>query len=256
MEEHFEFDIFTAASIGDLEFLVSKIRPENVNDFNCGKWTAMMYASYYDHPNVVAFLLNIGADPNAGDKTSLMRAASCGHDNVLKVLLNLGGIKDSVQDSQGYTALHHAVSSGHYESSLLLISYGSDLKAETSEELTPLLLAAQSGHERIVELLIKSGSNPRFQTSKGQAAFHLAKENGHDRLASILRQFVTKPTNQLKNVAQVLEECNLTKYQNHFQGIEFDSFLQLTDEDLKNLGISLVGPRRKLTCLIEKYRGQ
>ena len=126
MEDFLEYDVFTAASIGDLEFLESNIRLENVNDFNYGKWTAMMYASYYDHPNVVAFLLNIGGNPQAGNKTSLMLAASCGHENVLKVLLNLGKIKDNVQDSHGYIALHHAVSSGHYESSSILISFGSN----------------------------------------------------------------------------------------------------------------------------------
>ena len=126
MEDFLDYDVFTSASIGDLEYLESKIRLENVNDFNYGKWTAMMYASYYDHPNVVAFLLNVGGDPQAGDKTSLMLAASCGHENVLRVLLNLGKIKDNVQDSHGYIALHHAVSSGHYESSSILISFGSN----------------------------------------------------------------------------------------------------------------------------------
>lgn len=255
MEDFLEYDIFTAASIGDLEFLVSKIRLANVNDFNYGKWTAMMYASYYDHPNVVAFLLNIGGDPNAGNKTSLMLAASCGHENVLKVLLNLGKIKDNVQDSHGYTALHHAVSSGHYESSSILISFGSNLIAETNGELTPLMLAAQYGHERLVELLIKSGSNPSFKTSKGQTAFHLARENGHDRLASILGQLVDPMfTKNPKNVIEILEELKLTKYRNNFHGIEFERFLELTDEDLKDLGISLIGPRRKLTSLIEKYQ--
>ena len=125
---------------------------------------------------------------------------------------------------------------------------GHTVIVETNEELTPLMLAAQSGHERLVELLIKSGSDPSYKTSKGQTAFHLARENGHDRLASILGQLVDPMfTKNPKNVIEILEELKLTKYQNNFHGIEFERFLKLTDEDLKDLGISLIGPRRKLT---------
>ena len=119
------------------------------------------------------------------------------------------------------------------------------------------MLAAQSGHERLVELLIKSGSDPSYKTSKGQTAFHLARENGHDRLASILAQLIGPPMvtkNPKNNVTDILEELKLTKYQKHFHGIEFEKFLKLTDEDLKDLGISLIGPRRKLTSLIENYQ--
>ena len=134
---------------------------------------------------------------------------------------------------------------------------GHPLIAETNEELTPLMLAAQSGHERLVELLIKSGSDPSFKTSKGQTAFHLARENGHDRLASVLAQLIGPPMvtkTPKNNVTEILEELKLTKYQKHFHGIEFEKFLKLTDEDLKDLGISLIGPRRKLTSLIENYQ--
>ena len=180
-----EFDIFTAASIGDLEFLLHKISPENVNNFNIGKWSALMYASYYDHPNVVGFLLNAGADPNAGIKTPFMLAATCGHDNVIKVLKNLGNAQVNVQDQNGWTALHYACSSGHYNTVQLLVSIGSKSNIKTKDQMTSFLIAVQCGHERIIELLLRSGSDPNDKI-EDKTASQIAMENGNERLASIL----------------------------------------------------------------------
>ena len=57
-----EFDIWTAASVGDIEFIKQNINNEsrNVNDINLGQWSCLMYASYYDHKDLVVYLLSCG----------------------------------------------------------------------------------------------------------------------------------------------------------------------------------------------------
>ena len=206
-----EFDIFTASSIGDLDFLLHKISPENLNRFNFGKWSALMYASYYDHPNVVGFLLNAGANPNAGIKTALMLAATCGHDNVIKVLFNLGNAKLNVQDENGWSALHYACSSGHYNSVQLLVSIGSKLDIKTKDQLTPFLLSVQCGHERIIELLLQSGADPNV-TACGKTASQVALENGNERLAPILINIASPSVPEILDqlVSLVINVCYFT----------------------------------------------
>ena len=59
-----EYDIWTAASVGDIEFIKENItsKTENVNNVNLGQWSCLMYASYYDHSDLVKYLLFSGAE--------------------------------------------------------------------------------------------------------------------------------------------------------------------------------------------------
>ena len=62
-----------------------------------------------------------------------------------------------------------------------------------------------------------------------------------------------KPKNDINSV---LEDLQLEKYKENFENVTYDKFKELTDSDLKDLGISLLGPRRKLTQAIEQLHGQ
>ena len=123
-DESFNLDLWTASSIGDLEFLQGKIDFSNVNQFNQSSWTCLMYATYNDHSELVSYLLNFGALVHISDRTALMLAATCGHCKVLDVLLR--EVKDNVKDGKGYSALFHAVLYGHYDACKLLLLSGSD----------------------------------------------------------------------------------------------------------------------------------
>ena len=60
-----------------------------------------------------------------------------------------------------------------------------------------------------------------------------------------------KPT-----VANFLQELNLTKYLSIFeeQDVDFNTLLTLTDSDLKEVGITLFGPRRKISTAISRWK--
>ena len=73
-------DPHTAASVGDLDHLMTL---EFDMDFrNLHEWTPLMYAAYYDHRDVVNFLITRGAKAsgmkNSKGRTALMMAAMCG----------------------------------------------------------------------------------------------------------------------------------------------------------------------------------
>ena len=62
-----------------------------------------------------------------------------------------------------------------------------------------------------------------------------------------------KPT-----VASFLQELKLTKYIPMFdqQDVDFGTLLTLTDSDLKEIGISLLGPRRKIQTALSRWKEQ
>ena len=185
----YDFDIWTAASVGDLDFVRECLTPELSFDVvNKSGWSALLYASYYDHPQIVAFLLSLGAKVNFGSKTALMLAASCGLIETMKVLIHVGeALENEAQDDNGHTALFHAVASDHHEACRLLLESGT--KIDVQDELnqsTPLQIACQDGHERIVTLLLKHGADPTYRNQDGYTAGDLALQNGHGRLAKCL----------------------------------------------------------------------
>ncbi|KAJ7371177.1 Ankyrin repeat and SAM domain-containing protein 3 [Desmophyllum pertusum] len=61
----------------------------------------------------------------------------------------------------------------------------------------------------------------------------------------------TKPT-----IASFLEELKLTKYISTFndQDVDFGTLLTLNDGDLKEVGISLFGPRRKILSALSRWK--
>ena len=66
--------------------------------------------------------------------------------------------------------------------------------------------------------------------------------------ASINKLLEQKPA--ASTIDDILKNLNLIKYSYCFQNINLEEFKQLSDKDLKDLGISLIGPRRKLSSAI------
>ena len=60
--------------------------------------------------------------------------------------------------------------------------------------------------------------------------------------------------NSASTINAILLDLNLMKYSHCFHNINFQEFKELSDGDLKNLGISLIGPRRKLSSKIDSLK--
>ena len=57
-----------------------------------------------------------------------------------------------------------------------------------------------------------------------------------------------------KSLTSFLTEAGVDKYSPLFEerGVTFDQLLSFTDKDLKDLGVTLLGPRRKLSSAIAR----
>lgn len=227
-----------------------------------------MYAAWNDHAQAVLYLLARGALVHLGDRTALMLAASCGHFQILKILLTSHpDLEDNVKDEKGYNGLFYATYFGHYESCRMLLELGSNPNVlEISRQLTPLLLAVEQGHERIVELLLQHGADLDYVSPQGSTVISIAKETGNERLYVFFLKLQQSsnvvlppllpvpPSKNRSKINAILAQLNLEKYGSHFQNVDFDTFVKLSETDLRELGITLVGPRRKLTSAISKLQ--
>lgn len=89
------------------------------------------------------------------------------------------------------------------------------------------------------------------------ARFHkqLQKVNSLDRSSQVQTNGIlpSKPT-----IASFLQELKLTKYIPMFdeQDVDFGMLLTLTESDLKEIGISLLGPRRKILTAVSRWKEQ
>lgn len=62
---------------------------------NKGGWTALMYAAYYDHSDVVKLLLEANASvhlTNNARCNALMLAVMCGNESIVETLIKVSGI--------------------------------------------------------------------------------------------------------------------------------------------------------------------
>lgn len=132
--------------------------------------------------------------------------------------------QQNATDNSGYTALHYAARSGHYEICQLLLAAGSDVNAKTkSGQVTPLMRAATIGkcinntksenkthfsltnsnciftlgHDKIVKLLLCHNADIKVCDNDGNTALHRAIQSGHTTIAQMLK--VHEPQNSLKN---------------------------------------------------------
>lgn len=88
----------------------------------------------------------------------------------------------NVQDSSGYSALHHAVLNGHTDIVRLLLAYDATPNLPDSRGSSPLHLAAWSGNQDICKMLLTHPhrpANPNLQTVESETPLHCAAQHGH-----------------------------------------------------------------------------
>jgi ankyrin repeat protein len=133
--------------------------------------TALILAAQLGHEDVVAFLLDHGADPklaNPQGDTPLSVAAEQGHDKIVALLLAKGIDPDEGQRSvPSYTA-------------------GATTGIMPDERNSPLSEAAQGGYEKTVKVLLEKGADPNVRGFAGKTALFWAVERGYVAVANLL----------------------------------------------------------------------
>lgn len=209
-----------AASAGDRESVVEAIgEGVEVDAPSHSGGTALMYAAYGDHADVVAYLLEVGADPDLGDRfrdPAINWAAYSGASAAVEALLKGGAdatitthhgdalaiamrrgfpeiVETLVRHTQvetGDTALHAAARAGNLAKlEQLLSAEGFAIDAENRIGYTALMDAAREGHSDIVTFLLAAGADPQHRGNElgmGMTALHLAADRDRAETARIL----------------------------------------------------------------------
>ncbi len=91
----------------------------------------------------------------------------------------------NAKDSMGYTALHKAVFSKHFDEVKLLIDKGARVDVQDKHELTPLFYAVMRNDEKMIKFLVETG-NANVNLGKYNNPLSIAISHGYMELAEYL----------------------------------------------------------------------
>lgn len=206
-----------AAMAGHLEILklLLKAGPTTIDWQDKSEQTPLHHAASNGHKDVVAYLLEMGAQIDIMDlngETALHLASLCGHTAVAQLLLQAGSdpelptkskfsvmhmsselehsefieqllrivpnIEISPKDSMNSTPLHLAAMRGLSDTVRILLEFGADVTARNDNDDSPMHLAAVEGYKDVVcQLMVKEHVDARG--FHGRTALHFAAKRGH-----------------------------------------------------------------------------
>ena len=161
--------LMLAARTGNLEavkLLLARRADVNAKELSRGQ-TALMWAVAERHPDVVAALLEKGADVRARSTTSRRYVLMCCQE-----FEGDPGGGDYIVEG-GDTALHFAARVGDIESAKRLIGAGAPIEDPAPTGASPLVMAAHSDQGAFAAFLLDGGANPNSDGA-GYTALHAA----------------------------------------------------------------------------------
>ena len=179
-----------------VRFLVS--RRENcgveINALTTRRQTPLYIAAEVGHAEVIAVLLEHGADPFIRDedgRSPLWIASFEGNAEVADVLLSnvrekqLGGGTPSphfvdLATNTLSTPLQAAARNGYAKVCTLLIARGADVRLANVRMNTALHNAAVSGSQEVIRALLRAGANPNAQDNDGHTPLYFAAYHMQD----------------------------------------------------------------------------
>jgi ankyrin repeat protein len=154
-----ELNVFEAAAVGRVDRVRELLDadPEVARAWAPDGFTALQLAAFFGHPEIVALLLDRGADVRAVARNDmgvmpLHAACASGQVDVARMLLAHGAPIDAAEHG-GYTPLHEAAGRGDVALARLLLGHGADPALPKADGQTPRDLAAAKGDDELVALL-------------------------------------------------------------------------------------------------------
>ncbi|CAH8484520.1 unnamed protein product [Heterobilharzia americana] len=155
----------------------------DVNKSDSEKRTALIAAAYMGHINVVEVLLKAGADVNHSDldgRTALHVAAFCvqksdKHSDIVACLLNHGA-NPNLPDSEGVTPLLGASNTGNYMVCELCLESDADVNMTDKSGRTPVMLAVLGGYTDVVRLLLFWGATVDIMDYAGRSLLSIGAQ--------------------------------------------------------------------------------
>ena len=154
-----ELDIFEASALDNTDRVKTLLTsdPSLAHAISPDGFTPLALASFMGRLATVRLLVARGANVNAAawnppHYTSLTGAVTARQPDVVAELLQ-NGADPNYRYGPGYTPLHVAATNGSADIVRLLVAHGAARDARTDEGRTPLDLARENGHSAVVELL-------------------------------------------------------------------------------------------------------
>ncbi|KAJ9586609.1 hypothetical protein L9F63_019802 [Diploptera punctata] len=254
-------DLCTAASIGDHEVILSAVNSNDRKTLwkkNANGWTPFLYACYQDQNKIIKLLLSFEEhrfDCNNNGITPMMYAALNGNCELLALLYE--GRLINMTDVKGWTPLFYAISRRKNEAVKFLLQCGANVDTIASDNgYSALMVAAAGGKPSIVEMLLNAGANPHLVAWDGDTALSIAHRNGFFEVVRLLSPFSRHCEYPLIDLYCLLYSKGLEEHYKHFQARDIDmrTFFTLTEDDLKEIGIRIVGPRKKMLQIISQWQ--
>nr|XP_033770868.1 caskin-1 [Geotrypetes seraphini] len=110
-----------------------------------------------------------------------------------KLLGTAKRVNVNFQDTDGFSALHHASLNGNTELISLLLDAQAAVDIKDNKGMRPLHYAAWQGKKEPMKMLLKSGSAVNIQSEEGQIPLHLAAQHGHFDVSEMLLQHQSNP---------------------------------------------------------------
>lgn len=160
LERIAQLDIFEAAAVGEIEQVVQALQhnPTQLSSFSNDGWTPLHLAAFFGHREIIAYLLDRGAEINLISKNEL-----------------------------GVSPLHSALANRLIAIAELLLDRGADIDAQQGAGWTPLHYVAAIGELRLAKRLLAAGADPTVKNANGQTPLDVAIEKGHGHVAELLR---------------------------------------------------------------------
>lgn len=167
--------------------------------------TALILAARLGHRDIVAYLLEHGANPklaNPQGDTALSVAAEQGHAGIVSLLLAKGVDPDEGQQSapsftaralsgvkieERNTPLSKAAQGGHTETVKVLLDKRADPDVRGFAGKTALFWAVERGYGEVVTMLLEHNADPNLNNTAGQTPLMEAAKDGR---ADLVKQLV------------------------------------------------------------------
>lgn len=167
------------------------------------QWLAMHYAAKNGYLDVVKLFLDAGVDleiKTSFGLTALHIAAEFGHPQLVQFLLSIGAKKDdpTIVENLQMTPLHHAVTGNFLEVAKLLLQAGASRNKRRSSGENVLEIAAKNNMAEMASLLLSSG------VEGADGALKIAKSLNQNEVAKVLEKFL-QARNKLFSKSEILE---------------------------------------------------
>ena len=144
--------------------------------------TALQHAAYNNHSDIMAYLLEHGAnidDEKSTNNPLLHVVCRLAYIGPIKVLLKFGFDVNARSTNQGRTPLHVATVHDNVDIVRLLLDAGADIEDQADSERRAIHYAARHGLPDVLELLLRRGAQIEALNIDNETALHEAIFNEH-----------------------------------------------------------------------------